>query len=804
MNFNELEENSLIVVPRKLQNNLLKQKNQYQSLISFSMITMEELKEKVYFSIKEEATFYLMRKFHYHPTIIETLLTNLYFIDPTKTYEEKKLQELVDLYHDLDQHHFIQKDPIFLEQWKNRKVYIYGYATLSLLDEKILSFFKNKEKIEIPLPKQQNLHVYEFNTLEEEVDFVFSKILDLLSSGIPKEKIRLFGAGDLYLPEIKRLSSFFHLPFNIEKVSLFSFPIVQKYLAILEEKKDFITSFKQLEEDTTTSLFKSLIKQKLKDLVEQYSFYEQDYQEEVKIAFYEKLRQTTISIQQEDCFEIEDIENNIFQEDEFIFFLGMNQTFFPVTYKDEDYLSDRLKVILGLDTTEQKNKQSSENLMQMLNHISNGYITYKCHYLKEEYHPSHIIESYPKEIPVKSNISYSDSYSEFQLCMLLDDFTKYGHFDPKLSQYSAQFSIPYKKYNNQYRNIEKELLYQRLRHKLTLSYSSIDTFYHCPFRYYVQKILKIDSFTSSFETEIGTLFHLVLSKIEQKDFNLDAIYNSYIKEKIFSKKELLFLSKLKKELEFLIEEIKQFHHTTYLNQILCEKEFHIDKSTVIPVDFMGVIDKIMYREKDGRTYVALVDYKTGSKEMKLSYVPFGLELQLLIYLCFIKESKLFKDPFFVGFYLQKILGKEISCQEEKDAKTQKRERMKLDGYSTSDVGILEKFDITYENSEYIRSLRMTKNGFYHYAKVLSEEQINQLIELTTSFVNQARDEILEGNFKIAPKKIEDEEIGCSFCRFRDICFRTEEDIVSLPKPKKLDFLGGEKDGTVDNTAAVSD
>ena len=38
-----------------------------------------------------------------------------------------------------------------------------------------------------------------------------------------------------------------------------------------------------------------------------------------------------------------------------------------------------------------------------------------------------------------------------------------------------------------------------------------------------------------------------------------------------------------------------------------------DKSKDINVVFKGIVDKIMYKEIDGKTYISIVDYKTGNK-----------------------------------------------------------------------------------------------------------------------------------------------------------------------------------------------
>ena len=62
-----------------------------------------------------------------------------------------------------------------------------------------------------------------------------------------------------------------------------------------------------------------------------------------------------------------------------------------------------------------------------------------------------------------------------------------------------------------------------LNNELTLSYSSIDNYYKCAFKYYLNNILKIDEFEETFYTIIGSLFHYVLSKMNNDNFDLDKL-----------------------------------------------------------------------------------------------------------------------------------------------------------------------------------------------------------------------------------------------------------------------------------------
>ena len=208
----------------------------------------------------------------------------------------------------------------------------------------------------------------------------------------------------------------------------------------------------------------------------------------------------------------------------------------------------------------------------------------------------------------------------------------------------------------------------------------------------------------------------------------------------------------------------------------------------IPVNFVGVVDKICYLKNDNHTLVSIVDYKTGHLPSNLNNIIYGIGMQLPIYLYFVKRSALFPNLEIVGFYLQKIINKEMKVVKDKTLDELKENALKLVGYSTDKEDLLEKYDMTYQDSAMISGLKKKKEGFYAYSKVLNDKQINKIDEIVDKNINKAVNSILNGEFLINPKKIDKDNIGCEFCSYRDICYKKEEDIVELEKHQNLDFL----------------
>ena len=203
-----------------------------------------------------------------------------------------------------------------------------------------------------------------------------------------------------------------------------------------------------------------------------------------------------------------------------------------------------------------------------------------------------------------------------------------------------------------------------------------------------------------------------------------------------------------------------------------EKEISVNINSNAKVTFKGFVDKILYEKIDGSTIAVIIDYKTGNPTLNLNNSIYGIDMQLPIYVYLVKNE--IKDVRIGGFYLQKILSNITDANERKSS-------LKLQGYSNEDIGILEKVDSSYENSKVIKSLKTTQNGFYSYSKIITDKQIDMLYKIVNNKINEASNNILNGRFSINPKQIEDNLLGCSYCKYKDICYMTSKDIVNLKK-----------------------
>ena len=88
-------------------------------------------------------------------------------------------------------------------------------------------------------------------------------------------------------------------------------------------------------------------------------------------------------------------------------------------------------------------------------------------------------------------------------------------------------------------------------------------------------------------------------------------------------------------------------------------------------------------------------------------------------------------------------------------------------------------------------MKYTEKGFYHYAKVLSDEDVYNIIRYTKKEIEEKTDQILKADFEINPKIYDGKNISCEHCSFKDVCYTVEKDKKYLDKVKDLSFLESE-------------
>lgn len=755
---------NIVITNNTLKEDFLKKISKNKIINDNKFMSFSELKKKLFFDYHDDTLEYIMNKYKVNINIAKIYVDNLYFL---KEIDDTKIQFLINLKNELVENKLLVLNENFQKYIKKQNIIVYTNEELTKEQRLILDGLNYKEeKLEVNkyVPK-----VYEAKNIEEEVEFVVTKISELINKGININNIKII-SNQSYNSILEYYFDLYNIPLNLKSTNTF----YSTYKA-----QQFLKNYDNVENITDEALINIINKSvyvKNKNIRKEFIIRDMK-NTMLKSSIYKN----AVNITKLD---------NIYSSDDYVFLLGFNIKECPKIYKDDDYLSDSEKELLGLDTSIDKNKYTKINSLKNILSIPNLVITYKL-FFEGPCYPSPLLDELNvdvEKINIEKKVSYSKKNSKILYAKELDELYKFNTIGPNLKVYKNNLEIPYKNYDNKFKLIDKDLILEKLEDGFNLSYTTLESFNECGFKYYLNKILDLNVYEKNFKAIIGDITHHILEIGINKEINIKEEIDKYIKEidYEFQNKELFYLEKLSKELAYVLNYLHEQKIDSSLNNYLFETQINVTKEIDnIPVNFKGIIDKIMYTHALDKEIIAVVDYKTGEKNINLDTLKYGINIQLPIYLYLLKKSERFKDSLIAGFYIEKVLSNVFNIDHKKNLDELKQESLRLQGFSNSSETVLSYLDKNYLNSKMIKGLRFKKDGtLYSGAKVLSNAEMDSLILEVDKIIDKTIKEIIEGNYFINPKIINNKDYSCTYCKFKDICFKRKENEIKL---------GGEED-----------
>jgi len=217
----------------------------------------------------------------------------------------------------------------------------------------------------------------------------------------------------------------------------------------------------------------------------------------------------------------------------------------------------------------------------------------------------------------------------------------------------------------------------------------------------------------------------------------------------------------------------------------------------------GKIDRVDGYLRGDTLYLKVVDYKTGTKQFRLSDLLYGLNLQMFLYLMMLQQADLqavlkacgkeaaqlqpagalyipAKDPF-------------VSCQPGDDPEQVQKaldKELRRIGLVLDDGDLLE----TMEGGGTFRFLpveRKKDGSFTATSCVASAAQLGRLLRKTEDCLRRIARQIAEGDIEATPYRAGREDTPCRFCDFKEACH-----FDTTLKKDKLRFLPAESPAAV--------
>jgi len=776
---NLLGSNKVIITNNDNKNKLLLLKSNIinhttiKSYNEFISDFVSDLSTKKYIELGSENGFYLADTIYKYSYIVSDKLQN----NKANNFEKNYISyEKIDNY---------KNGIIVLDYYYDNDLFNYLIDEISdkVPVRFVYHYLDNVKKINLSYFKTQKEEVYNLG-------YIISK---MMYNGCKLEKINIISLNREYDNLLNEIFSIYKIPYisNI-KTSLFEYKSVKYFIKFLlnNKEKEFDKLFKDYEfyaDEGTDKLIKIVNKYIGNDFITG----------SIVDGFIYEVKNTFINNEKTYGIKVLNDYNYLFDEDETIFIIGVNQDIIPKVYKDDDYFSDREKEILGVKTSTFKNKYEKIKFNNFVRNYKNIYLSYSLSSFDRGYIRSSILNDFDdlEVVDFKNENyleSYNERYSKLRFNQLLDDFNKYNIVSEELK--ALNNAIDNRKFSNGNKTIKSKKLKEKLENGMILSYTSISEYYKCPYSFYLNRVLRIRKTSSNDNLFIGNLFHDVLYNmlLEEKEYSqddvLEMINNYYLKiGEMIDNKEKLFIDIYSFYLFNVYNYIKKISTRTIFKLDGVEKEYNIplNKDNYL---LTGKIDKVMRCTIKGKEYVLVLDYKTGTSDIDLNKIIHGFDMQLLFYFYLISKEE---NVEFAGGYLQHILPRNIiKSEKEKSYIDLLDEFYKYHGYTNTDITVISSIDRDFDKDSYIDKLKFLKDSTELTSnarkKAITNDEYYKLLEIVYKKIDDACLNIYDGKFDIRPAYID--ELVCKNCNYCDICYYKDDNIDYKEKYKDLSFL----------------
>ena len=353
--------------------------------------------------------------------------------------------------------------------------------------------------------------------------------------------------------------------------------------------------------------------------------------------------------------------------------------------------------------------------------------------------------------------------------------------------------------------------------KQIFSSTSFERYVKCPMSYYCANVLHLrEKVNSDFlASDMGTFVHEILKHLikyavtPDKDGKLptddeitaktEAAVIEYIdkispKELRLSKKLSHIYKRLKALALLMVRNIaEEFSHSDFTPEYF---ELPINGEGDNPpllkikydenfsIYFKGQIDRVDILKKDGKVYVRVIDYKTGSKKFSLDDVEHGINTQMLLYLsmlCNTPGSKFCEKLGLQGkdapspagiMYLSAnvpMLRSEKFEDEDTVCKNAENE-LKRSGLLLSNPEILEAMNHEFSR-KFLAGIYKTKDGIKGDA-LTSDEKFEEIFSEMNNTIKAITAKLREGKAGATPLRYGSND-PCEYCKMKPVCRKDE-------------------------------
>lgn len=352
--------------------------------------------------------------------------------------------------------------------------------------------------------------------------------------------------------------------------------------------------------------------------------------------------------------------------------------------------------------------------------------------------------------------------------------------------------------------------------KMRISASQIEKYYLCSFQYFCKYGLNAkERKPASFNVlEYGTLIHFVLEKffseyfkediciinIDEVKFLVPKLLEKYVSERLggWSNKsprfKYLFMRCSEAVIILIKRIISEFCQSAFKP---VDYELNISNNGDIKplvlklpdggiVEVEGRVDRVDIMKVGDKSYIRIIDYKTGTKKFSLTDVLYGLNIQMLIYMTAIFKNggKRYGNTVPAGVLYMPAVKPVVSVginEDAADAKTQIAKKLRMNGLILDDPRVITGME---ELAKGIFIPAYIKEGVIQGGQALAGlQEMGTLMKYIEKKTIDMATELRNGKISLNPICGEGYS-SCDWCPYGAVCGFEDEDMRKIPR--KLD------------------
>lgn len=339
---------------------------------------------------------------------------------------------------------------------------------------------------------------------------------------------------------------------------------------------------------------------------------------------------------------------------------------------------------------------------------------------------------------------------------------------------------------------DETLLDKLLGRTLTLSATQTEQYYQCRFSYFMERVLRVKPRRKAqiSPLESGTFVHHILEKVLEQagaDFphctddqlllwareHADRFIEQHLPQS--TRRTAWMLEQIKETTARLVLFMRDAAAQSQFSISALELEIGLGEEALPPLEVdigqgrkvrvVGKVDRVDTFQQGEKTYLCIVDYKTGSKAFRLEDVNYGSNIQMLVYMQALCENGADRYPNAAPagvLYLQSDPAPQLGGREGSG-----KPAFRLNGLLLSDVSILNALDNREQGS--FLPVRFSKDGTpYKTSPVIEEEGFSQTLSQVKDLLEQMARGVYGGDFCARPL-VKGNSRPCVYCPYRAAC-----------------------------------